>query len=412
MAGDLTLHIDTIKGDPHNVRTQVSLTGIKELAQSIKSEGLLNPIIVRPVDDAYVVVAGHRRLAAIGQLVDAGEHDGNIDAIVATISEADVTVAQLVENLQREDIDAIDEANGYARLLTFDMSQADIARRVGRSRAHVTKRLALLTVPEQFQKALRKGDLTIEGALTIAALDDEGKASLAPTASEYDIARALRASKGRKAAAKMTEQLEALCIEVQTIDVPVSDLEAPEGQRWETAQMIHSDTWDGVTLEEDGITLASVEVSGDQARGRLFRLVERSVKAEAKEAKREDAEKEQRKAERLAKRAETDHLVASLRRVKATDLNDLMLNHVLGSIGFSDAREVCAFLDLEVEVKTSTGYDGKERNEKQYHPAVRQAIAEAEANGDIGELRRIAMAWLATRHRKAVLDLYGYGADA
>lgn len=415
---DLTISIDQIKGDPNNVRTRVDVKSIKGLADSIKGTGLLNPIIVRPHDDGYLVIAGHRRLAAIGTLVDAGEHDGQVPVILRSgdITEADVTVEQLVENLQREDIDALDEAAGYARLLEFDMSQAEISRKVGRSRGHVTKRLALLTLPQAAKDALRKGDITIEHALAVAALDEEAQEAYIARGdwSEYELQRRLRSAKGVKAATKVIEDLAGLGVEVfDPAGTPTYEWEAPEGQRYATTDSAFSDSWDGSVPE--GAVRAVVQVQGEHAMITFYELQEaKEAKADKQAAKAEEAEKERKRQERALNRAKADFLTASLARVKKADVDDFALRFVLDrAVTWGSAREICEYLDLEVPTKEETSYDGKVRNVKQYGPLLTSLVRQAREDGDIAFLRRAAMAGIAASgHRDMVLEHYGFDADA
>lgn len=417
-AADLTLHIDRIKGDPNNVRSQVDVKAIKGLADSIKGVGLLNPIIVRPEGDGYVVIAGHRRLAAIGTLVDAGEHDGEIPVILrsADITEAEVTVEQLVENLQREDISVLDEAAGYARLLEFDMSQADIARKVGRSRAHVTKRLALLSLPEEAKAALRKGDIKIEQALAIAALDEEDQAEYVARGdwSQWELQRLLRGAKGKKAAAKMAEDLAALGLEVFDPDgQPVAEWEAPEGYRYLSVATEFSDSWDGSIPE--GAVRVTLHPAGETASATFYELAEATpTRAETQAQRYEAEEKERKRQERILNRAKQDFLISSLARVKKADADDFAMRYVLDRVvSYSTAREICTLLDLEVPTKEETSYDGKVRNVKQYAPTLFSTIAQAREDGDIGMLRRIVVAAVAAAgHQDLVLEHYGFDEGA
>jgi ParB/RepB/Spo0J family partition protein len=409
---ELTLPIDRIKGDPNNIRTKVQVKPIEGLAESIAESGLLQPLVVRTLDDSddYMVIAGHRRLAAIGQLVDAGRHDGQVPVIIrnGATTDADVTVWQLVENLQREDIDPLDEAAGYMRLLEFDMSQADIARKIGRSRAHVTKRLALLALPTKAQTALRKGDITIERALDIAALDAEDAEEFCKGRLDdaYGLNRLARQQKGKKVAAKFVKDLEATGLTFH--DGDIQGAETPDDQHYETMEATYASGWDG-TVPTDG-QVFTVSVTGDEAMARIYQLVPNTAgKTPDKAAKREDAEKARKKEERIAERAKTDFLMGQLSKVKAKDADDMALKMALARIGFGNAREVCVLLDLEVPVKEETSYDGKTRNVKQYYPLLQSLMAEARADGDIGFLRRCVMAVSTTYgHTEELLELFGY----
>ncbi len=409
---DLTLPINRIKGDPNNVRTRVSVPGIVDLAKSIKAIGLQQPIIVRPHEDGYMVVAGHRRLAAVTQLADAGDHDGNIDVVIrmADMSDADITVAQLVENLQREDIDVLDEAMGYMRLLEFEMSQAEISRQVGRSRGHVTKRLALVSLPQEAKDKLRKGDITIEHALTIASLDAEDQESYVAEGrwDTYAVERLARGSKGKKAAAKVAETVAALGVEIRERD---AEHQAPEGRVWETFDVVYNDNWDGAVPE--GATTAEVTSQGDQVMIRFLSLTEVDTKSSTKEEKRVEKEKARAKEERLANRAKADFLGGALAKVKATDAADIALSMALDRVGFANSKEICELLDIDVPIKLEVSYDGKQKNVKQYYPILLSLVKEARADGDIGFIRRVVLAVACTYgYKETLLELFGFDPEA
>lgn len=413
-----TLSIARIKGDPNNIRTKVSVKDLGGLAESIKSIGLQQPIVVRPHEDGYMVIAGHRRLAAIGTLVDAGDHTGELvldrDVILRAedMTDADITVSQLVENLQREDIDVLDEAAGYMRLLEFDMSQADIARKVGRSRAHITKRLALLSLPEKARKALAKGEITIEHALNIAALDAEDAAAFCEgdIHNTHTLLRFNRQQKGKKVATKFGSDLAATGLTVVTSH---DEVEVPEGKRLETIESQWSDSWDGSVPEDSDVAI--VEVNGEHASARIYRFVDDTApdKAADKEAKAKEREKAKKREERLAEQRKMDFLSRQLERVKAADAQDIALSMTLDRLGYANAREVCVLLDLEVPVKETTTYDGKVRNEKQYYPLVSSMVREARENGDIGFLRRVVLAIACTYgYKEQLLTHFGYDPEA
>lgn len=148
-----------------------SLGDITELADSIKSVGLLQPLLVwkRPINGAVTepkgylhVIAGHRRLAASKQ---AGLTQ--VPVIIVEQDEKSRLESLLVENLHRLDIDPLEEADGYKRLLAFGLAQKDIAAKVGRSPAHVSKRLSLLELPTEVHQLVLTGKLHLVDALEL-----------------------------------------------------------------------------------------------------------------------------------------------------------------------------------------------------------------------------------------------------
>lgn len=159
-AGDVGVHLVNVRvadihTDPNNPREH--LDDIEELADTIRSMGLLQPIVVRREGQRLVVVAGHRRLAAIRRLKWT-----DVDVLVRNQMRPDaVLAAMLIENGQRKDLDPIEEARGYRQLAQMGLTHTEIAIRVGRSTATVATRLALLDLPPDEQEDIRAGALTL-----------------------------------------------------------------------------------------------------------------------------------------------------------------------------------------------------------------------------------------------------------
>lgn len=160
-----SLPVSKVHPDPANPRSD--LANLDELAASIQSMGLLEPIVVRPHAEKpgeWMIVAGHRRHAAH---VKAGLE--TIPALIRDgVDDRAALAAMLVENLQREDLDPLDEAGAYRRLVQLGWKQKDIADAVARSAAHISKRIRLLDLPDQVAKAVRGGDVTVETGYVIA----------------------------------------------------------------------------------------------------------------------------------------------------------------------------------------------------------------------------------------------------
>lgn len=157
------LPVAKIKPATDNPRGSVG--DVAELAASIETAGLLEPLLVTRRNGGYEVVAGHRRLAGAKK---AGLK--TVPAIVREFSEQERQEAMLIENLQREDLSPLEEAGAYARLVELGLSQRDLASRVGRTQPHISKRLLLLELPLKCQKAIDAGGITIEEALELAKL--------------------------------------------------------------------------------------------------------------------------------------------------------------------------------------------------------------------------------------------------
>jgi ParB family chromosome partitioning protein len=153
----ITLPIGQLK--PGKMQPRTSFEGIEALVESVKEYGLLQPILVRPLHDAadsYEIIAGERRWRAAQK---AQLHD--VPVVIRTIDDLDALQIGLVENLQRSDLTAIDEAQGYKRLIDdYKHTQEDIARMMGRSRPHVANTIRLLDLPPAVQEMVRDGQLT------------------------------------------------------------------------------------------------------------------------------------------------------------------------------------------------------------------------------------------------------------
>lgn len=205
-----------------NVRSIFYDDTIVELAASIAENGLLNPLTVVPNENGWTVIAGNRRLRALQLLVEQGKLKRNapINVIVSS-AQAEVAVAtMLVENLQREDISPIDEAKGYLRLADeFKLKQKDIAAKVGKAASQITKRLALLRLPETTQAAVISGVISLDVAYDLTRITDAKRfESLCKSATDgrlqsFEIASALRNQERLEDAAKLSKWLDAHQIE-------------------------------------------------------------------------------------------------------------------------------------------------------------------------------------------------------
>lgn len=164
--GLFQVRVEELHPNPDNPRER--LTDIAALAESIREQGLIQPIVARRgADGALYVVAGHRRLEAVKRL---GWF--NVEVVIRKdMAPDDVLAKALVENGHRAGLDPIEEARGLMRLKTLGgLSDLDLAKKVGRSQPTVSARLALLALPLEEQEALRSGATTIGAAVTIARI--------------------------------------------------------------------------------------------------------------------------------------------------------------------------------------------------------------------------------------------------
>lgn len=173
-----------IKPNHYQPRKEFSADELKELADSIRTAGLLQPIAVRSVGDGYELVAGERRLRAVKSL-----GWPTIPAIVRDYDDRTMLTLALIENLQRADLNPIEEAEGYARLASeFDLTQNEIADLVGKDRSTVANLQRVLQLPAEVRKMLETGTLSLGHARPLLALEDPALAiKLAREAVEHGL---------------------------------------------------------------------------------------------------------------------------------------------------------------------------------------------------------------------------------
>ena len=167
--------LDRIRPCPLQPRKDFSDEALKELADSIREQGIVQPLIVRERGGYFELIAGERRWRA-AQLLNLPE----VPIITREADDRAVLELELIENLQRENLNAVEEAQGYAQLAEqFQLTQEDIAAKVGRSRAVVANSLRLLKLPAIVQKYLREARLSVGHAKVILGLADEKQQQLA-----------------------------------------------------------------------------------------------------------------------------------------------------------------------------------------------------------------------------------------
>ena len=170
--------IDLLEPGPYQPRGAMDPAALEELTESIRARGILQPILARPHASRpghYQIIAGERRWRAAQR---AGLHE--IPTLVRSLTEAESMAAALVENLQRQDLNAIEEAEGYRRLIDeFGLTQEALGQAVGKSRSHVANTLRLMNLPTTVQAEVRSGALTAGHARALLAHPDPAKAALA-----------------------------------------------------------------------------------------------------------------------------------------------------------------------------------------------------------------------------------------
>ncbi len=164
-----TIALDLIESNPFQPRENFDEKGIEELAESIKEKGVIQPIIVREYGDKYQIVAGERRFLAAKR---AGL--GSIPAIIKDITDEESAEIALIENVQRKDLNPIEEALAYKRLIeNFHYTQEELAKRIGKDRATIANSLRLLNLPQEIIEKIKKGLITAGHARAILSLKDE-----------------------------------------------------------------------------------------------------------------------------------------------------------------------------------------------------------------------------------------------
>lgn len=165
-----TLRTSDIEPNRDQPRKHFSTESISTLADSIREHGILQPILVRPLESGgYQIVAGERRWRAARML--------GLDEVPVNIKElSDVETMQIaiIENLQRENLNPIEEANGYNELIeTYGMTQEQVGKLVGKSRSAVANAIRILALPDKILKLLENGDLTVGHAKALLTYDDD-----------------------------------------------------------------------------------------------------------------------------------------------------------------------------------------------------------------------------------------------
>lgn len=170
----VSIKISQIEPNRSQPRSSFDEDALQELAQSIAEHGVLQPILVRPqIYGGYQIVAGERRYRA-SRLAGLTE----IPAIIRELNDSETMQIALIENLQRRDLSALEEANGYRTLMDeYGFSQEDVARTVGKSRSAVANTLRLLGLPEEIRELLDSGKLSAGHARALLAVEDGGAAA-------------------------------------------------------------------------------------------------------------------------------------------------------------------------------------------------------------------------------------------
>lgn len=167
----IKISLDELRSNPYQPRQVFDQNALDELAASIKEHGVFQPIIVKKSIKGYEIIAGERRVKA-SKLAGLKE----IPAIVREFSDTEMMEIALLENLQRENLNSIEEAMAYKQLLNnLKLTQEQLAERLGKSRSHITNMIGLLNLPKQTQDLISSKKITMGHARVLSKLEDEEK---------------------------------------------------------------------------------------------------------------------------------------------------------------------------------------------------------------------------------------------
>lgn len=194
-AGVTAIAVSDIRPNPNQPRRHFDIQALDELAESIARDGVLQPIIVRPTASGYELIAGERRWRAAQK--------AQLHEIPALVRESDVEQSAelaIIENIQREDLNAIEEAAAYKALMeAYGHGQAQVGEIVGKSRSHVANLLRLLELPDKVQQMLLRGDISMGHARVAAGVEDPLALAEEIVADGLSVRQAeQRAKKGKK----------------------------------------------------------------------------------------------------------------------------------------------------------------------------------------------------------------------
>ena len=192
LEGYIVASINELKPNMFQPRKDFDDETISELASSIKEKGILQPLVVRTISGGYEIIAGERRWRAAQR---AGIT--RVPVIIKEATDREVLELALIENLQREDLNPIEEAVAYQQLIDeFELTHEDVSRQIGKDRSTITNQLRLLKLPEEAKKALITGDITAGHARAILSIESSAEAR-----------EALKAIQKQKLSVRKTEQL-------------------------------------------------------------------------------------------------------------------------------------------------------------------------------------------------------------
>ena len=167
----VNVRLDELRSNPYQPRKVFDEEALQELASSIKEHGVFQPIIVKKSIKGYEIIAGERRVKA-SRLAGLEE----IPAIIRDFNDQEMMEIALLENLQRENLNAIEEATAYKKLQeTLAVTQEELAKRLGKSRSHITNMIGILSLPQNIQEEISKNNVSMGHARVLSKLEDEAQ---------------------------------------------------------------------------------------------------------------------------------------------------------------------------------------------------------------------------------------------
>jgi ParB family chromosome partitioning protein len=211
--------LERIRPCPFQPRKEFAPESLEELAQSIKEQGIIQPLVVRPMAEGFELIAGERRLRAAQSL--------GLKEVPVIVREADdraVLELALIENLQRENLNPLEEAQGYAELIEkFQLRQEDVAIKVGKSRVAVTNSLRLLKLPPEVQAGLRDGRLSVGHAKVLLGLPTHAEQK---AASERVVANGLNVRQTEELVARLQHRPQAPAVQREVGQIVMTSRDA------------------------------------------------------------------------------------------------------------------------------------------------------------------------------------------
>jgi len=257
------IEIARIRSNPNQPRVQFDEAALGELAESIAERGVLQPILLRPAGDDYQIIAGERRWRAAQK---ARLHV--IPAIVREIDESTTAELALIENIQREDLNALEEAEGYRQLIqAHGHTQEGVGKIVHKSRSHITNLLRLLDLPEMVKKSLLQGDISMGHARAVATAEDPEALTKEIVAKGLSVRQAEKLAKKVKPGAGI-DIARASARNAKPVDADLVALERQLGDILGlTVKVIHKGQGGAVTLHYstlDQLDMICQRLSGDK----------------------------------------------------------------------------------------------------------------------------------------------------